>query len=142
MFRFSLVIPNSLIIGRPTKREDDPVIANTIKIRISSQRYVTFHFFSNFVKRNSINFKRIKNATSARAIFRTIWYSAINKLVNLKLEYNRIRAPKIGKISCQFLTISQRALKCSIIFNTAANIINLWELYRLIGFVYMCFESK
>ena len=37
-FKFSLDMPISFIIGRPTNIEDDPVIAKTMNMRIISQR--------------------------------------------------------------------------------------------------------
>ena len=37
-YKLSCVIPIHFIIGRPTSTEEDPVIAKTIKIRMSSQR--------------------------------------------------------------------------------------------------------
>ena len=40
--------PNNLIIGRPTKTDDDPVMAKIIKIRMSSQRALTTHLCCNF----------------------------------------------------------------------------------------------
>ena len=60
VFKFSLVIPKSLIKGLPINKDDEPVTAKTMKILIISQRCFTIHFFSNFLKISRVNFRRKK----------------------------------------------------------------------------------
>ena len=62
-FKFSLVIPINLIMGREIKTEEVPVTANTIKTEIYSHLCAKPHFFSNFLNKNKINFNKIKKTT-------------------------------------------------------------------------------
>lgn len=122
-FKFSLVIPKNFIIGLPTKTEDEPVIANTIKIRIISQRYSTTHLCSNFL--NRYRKKRInkKLMTRVAAIVTTIGNVFVNARASLYAEYTTPITPKKGNSNCQFSLICQRFLNCSITSFEAAKII-------------------
>lgn len=53
-------MPNKLINGRPTSTDDDPVIAKTIKILMSSHRALTIHLLSNFSIQNTHNFRNTR----------------------------------------------------------------------------------
>ena len=55
--------PINLIMGRPTKTDDDPVMAKTIKIRMSSQRALTTHLCCNFFMKNTHTFEELKTPT-------------------------------------------------------------------------------
>ena len=50
-------MPSIVINGRPKRTDDEPVIAKTIKILISSHRASTIHLLSNFSIQNTHSFK-------------------------------------------------------------------------------------
>ncbi len=122
-FKFSFVMPNSFIIGLPTKTEEDPVMAKTIKMRIISQRCSTNHLFSNFL--NKYRKKRInkKLMTRVATIVTAIGKVFVNARAILYAVYTIPIIPKKGNNNCQFSLICQRFLNCSITYFEAAKII-------------------
>ncbi len=60
MLRFSLVIPINWIVGRLINIEEEPVIANTIKMRINSHFCSTFQRLSKNFITFRVSFKRRK----------------------------------------------------------------------------------
>ena len=79
-------MPINLIKGLLINTEEEPVIANTKKIEISSHLYFTCHFFSNLEKIKSVIFKSTKKIIALKIKVNAILYSFKNKEDNLKDE--------------------------------------------------------
>lgn len=91
------------------KTDEDPVTANTIKMLMNSHLYFTFHLFSNFLKMNRTSFSNKKKIPTLKAKLKAIWESFKNIEDKRKAENPKPAIPIKGKISCQFLLISQRS---------------------------------
>lgn len=82
--------------------EEDPVMANTMKIRIISHLWSTTHLFSNFLNKNKKNFNNAKPIIIEVKTVMAIWKEAVKAFAILNAEYSVTKIPKKGNTNCQF----------------------------------------
>lgn len=121
MLRFSLFIPKTSRIGLLTTTEEEPVNANTIKMRINSHLCWTSHFNFSFLNIHKV-IANNKINTKTEDVRKSRKLENWNRREIFTAEKTSTNNPSTGYTSCQFLVISQLSLKLFIAVFTAAKI--------------------